>query len=147
MKTIIILTFVLTVFCGTSQTVVTQNVAHGSFSGDYNGCTTVRLVVDYTLNGIDYSVSSANTLIPDGTSAVLSATLPSGRPTIVGKKLIISSADHTYIYSITGGSNTFSDEFGYCFCDISGTGIMVISESTTVITYYLTDIIGQGCTP
>lgn len=141
MKTITILAFVLTAFLGNSQTVVTQNVTHAMDGTPDNtdGCSYVRLVVDYTISGTGYAVSSANTLLNEGNSTTLSATLPSGRLTITGKKLIISSVGYSYTYDITGGSNY--DEYwnnGWCFCEDARSSIILITETTSNITYEFT---------
>lgn len=148
MKTFTILAFMLLIFNGFSQTVVTQNVTHAvdGTPDNTNGCTYVRLIVDYTVSGVGYSVSSTNTLLNGGNSITLSATVPgAGRPTITGKKLVISSSSYSYTYTITGTSNYQEYNNGWCFCNGARTAILMITETATNISYQLTHPMSQPC--
>ncbi|WP_343748926.1 hypothetical protein [Fluviicola sp.] len=144
MKTITFLAFVLTAYVGISQTVITQNVKHGNSSGigTTNGCSTVRLIVDYTVGGVGYSVSSANTSLDEGNTVTLSATVPASagsRPTITAKRLLISAPSNSYVYTITGAANGVTINYPTQLCpnEVYSTQLL-IDEIPTLVEYVFT---------
>lgn len=144
MKTITFFAFMLIAYVGTSQTVITQNVKHGNSSGNgtTNGCSTVKLIVDYTVSGVNYSVSSATTSLNEGNTISLSATIPASagsRPTITGKKLMISAPSNSYTYTITGAANGLSINYATQLCpNEANSTVLLIDEIPTLVEYVFT---------
>lgn len=142
MKKKFLLAAMLTLTLGCfGQTIVSQNVSHSSGSPDNtNGCSYIMLIVNYTVNGVGYSVASSNVTLDEGASTTLTATVPALRGlTINDKKLRISAPNGTYFYTITGGSNFEESINDVCFCDNDvRSKVLWVSETTSNIDYLFT---------
>ncbi len=86
MKTLLIIFFTIINGFTFSQTIINQVVTHETYTGASNGCTDVRLLINYTYNGENFSQITPYQTINPGSSYTFSITIP-----INSRNLVINS--------------------------------------------------------
>ncbi|BDS15228.1 hypothetical protein [Aureispira anguillae] len=153
MKTLFF-SFFITLFFSASLSAQCKNcyqtitVQHLSSSTGVQGCVSASLIVNYTLNGAQYSVLGNAVVIDPGSSSNIGALLPPGA-VLVNKVVRFSTSGNDFFNHTAGSYNqVFCNGNNTQLCDPSSGGtkqLFIQSTSSSLVTFHINQIGTGGC--
>ena len=126
---------------------ISQNVKHSNISSAPNGCVSVRLIVNYSINGVFSSSMSSSVNLNKNNTATLNTNIPLSRSlNIVSKQLLFTSSNFSHVYTIQNTNINGNTYLISNFCNGQPTNTIILDEYNTTnpfVEFFFTVVLGK----